>query len=1344
MDDDFRALIERMAVELLADCPRRLHHNEDVAAFSLQWSPRNCEAGTTSCVSADHILGWLCLRRRASVSCLGASRLRSEYVTPAEAVKLAQRAVDYGYIERVTLVQRGKLKLRQFQLRRTLLKDEDRVTARRRRVFRAGETRLWRFVLSRVLPEEDVVLVSIGRIRLPGDAYGLLPSVGYVSACLRIDLVQKGLACDSKDGVGVGLQRSHRFEHQNHFPSQRYRSTMVRRVRHVFDLDETVQFAIPRWARDSAFFVVELLNEAANGILHNRSLGSTCVPLNALLSAHDDSLQFLTLTLAHRDSNEGERLMCAPACDRGSQEPPQMVFDAAFDCNNTTLAAVEMCAKPASGRRVTMAQAALPALQTKRICCVCYEARNVVYDMPETHGLKWSLCTRLIAGSKANTTPWRPKIFNSAQLLSNMQRIAGGGARFSHMKKSICSSSTMRGPSSIFSRQVSTLFGSEVASPCNDEACIRDTDEDSDTDSHDSCPFGEEDVDEIARSSIHTADDQGRDVLHDDVFLDLHRNTGMGGNEKELRTSIDQTGGDNLVLPQHNEGPEMSDEEGEYYPKLVVEATVNVATDPVRLVVLQKSCGGIPRRVGAAIMPMADLPTCREDPQWLTLVTSGPRGVLTRNGEVKASVWIEDVEEHDAAINDPKSWLSWLWCRVRGVDVPTLLTTALVTTVAVIWIARREVAVTPSFAGRVEPCFGLSSRGLWHTFKRLLVSVTSIVAAAAVITATLLFGPLLWGRLAGTLITRFGVVDACAVTVDSLLVSFFLTRGFGSSHGKINRASTDGSLGEWRFVLRIDVRGFRFGNPGASLYPHRYLASAAHVHIVLSMALRDALQTIRSLCQCVWRPSPRACVTAFGLSDDVGFKANQGCETDGAPFNSSTRRPSSSGSLCSSLETQPRLPWPYAGVLTIEALDIRRPEVNIELDAAGELNVVALTRDIANAKVASAVRSHQYMPNTLRVHFIAARCIPVAGTRKSGGVIRNSQVLVARCRLRSAKWRDTDPSEPIEISKLAGGPSSATATSRVPNGRVAAASWRNGGTSISFDDMRCDDASAVLTIDLYAVEAPTPASHVSAVWRRSSTAPSSPVLPQTDKFANTTNAQFLGRWLTTLEALVRNPGNRLVRTDDFSASADYSSSSSSFQCSGWFPLRDGSLEYADPADPRGCGFGECYLVITWEHSKSKHSPISSNLTKSPPKSALDQLIDNSRECSLRLGAARYTKRMLQTFPLLLNVQTIALFEVNVRLHDIFMGSAGQAVRGDGEHSRIHVRKIVLDATTFERKIVQSKERTREGLASSDWDHTGDNRDYPNLYEFLEALAVRGVAPNLLGLDILLQLLSHRE
>lgn len=1388
MEAEFRSLVERMAVELLTKDSSGLHRNEEATAFSIQRSPRNSEAGSTSCVSADDILGWLCMRHRASVSYLGASRLKSEYVTPAEAVKLAQRAVDYGYIERVALVHRGKAKKYRSLLRQSLLNDEDRVAARRRRVFRAGGTRFWRFVLSRIVPEEDVVRVSIGRIRLPVGAAGLLPSVGYVSACLRIDLVLKDHTCDQEDGEGVGLRRAQRFPDQHQFPPQRYRSTMVRRVPDAFELDETVQFAIPRWARDSAFFVVELLNEAAHGVLHNRSLGATCVSLNVLLeSGCDDSPQWLTLRLAHRDSNASERLMCAPACDHGNQRPSQIVWDEAVDCN-TTSAAVEMRAQSISSRRKTMARAPMSASQTKRICCVCYEVRNVVYDMAETHGLKWSLSTRLVAGRKAISTPWQPKIFNNAQLLSNMQRIAGGGARFSNMKKADHPSWMMRGLSSVFARSESTMSGGELAShisespspavlsmfgllrsvdsqdgkkiraqdnvPCsNDEAFVKGRDEhneDYEADSNDSCSLGEEeeDEDEITRRALHTTSGHcgshgGRDVLHRGVSLDYERDAGRQGYEREHCSSKDQTEDDDFRLPKHAEGCEYDDEEGVYYPKLVVEATVNVATEPVRLVVLQKSSGGIPRRVGAAIMPVPDLPMRREDPQWLTLVNTGPCGVLTRNGEVKASVWVEDVEDQDTSVTDYKTRLSWLWCRVRGVNVAILLITALVT-FAVIWIVRRDVAVTSLCADRVEPNFRLSTRCLWQTFMRYLMRFASLIAVATVIIATRLFGPLLWGRLAGTLISRFGVIDACDVSIDSLLMSIFLTRGSGANHGKIKCAYNEGSLGKWRLVFHVEVRGFRFGNPSASLYPHRHLASAAYVHVVLSITLRDVLTTLRSLCKGGWRASPRACVAMFGMSDDDRCKTNHEFETRGAPFDRSTRRTSSSHSLRNSRETQPRLPWPYAGVLTIEALEIRCPEVNIELDAAGELNVVALTRDIANAKVASAVRRHQYMPNTLRVQFIAARGIPVASTKLASGVLKNGQVLVARCRVRSAKWRDTDPSEPLEIYKGAGETSSSGGTSREADGQFAAASWRNGGTSISFDDIRCDDASAVLTIDLYAVEAPTRASQASVKWRTSSARPSSPLLPQTNTLAKTSGAHLIGRWLTTLEALVRNPGNRLVRTNKFRSSADSSLSSPSFQCSGWFPLRNGSLEYADPADPHGCGFGEFSLVITWQHRKITHPLFSSSMTKLPQKSALDQLIDNSRECGLRLGAAKYTKRMLQTFPLLLNVQTIALFEVNVRLHDIFMGCAGQAVTGAGEHSRIHIPKIILDDTTFKRKKLQAKGRTPEGLGSSDWEHTDDNRDYPNLYEFLEALALRGVAPNLLGLDTLLQLFSHRE
>jgi len=121
------------------------------------------------------------------------------------------------------------------------------------------------------------------------------------------------------------------------------------------------------------------------------------------------------------------------------------------------------------------------------------------------------------------------------------------------------------------------------------------------------------------------------------------------------------------------------------------------------------------------------------------------------------------------------------------------------------------------------------------------------------------------------------------------------------------------------------------------------------------------------------------------------------------------------------------------------------------------------------------------------------------------------------------------------------------------------------------------------------------------------------------------------------------------------------------------------------------------------------------------KSALDQLTENSRESGLRMGSPRYTAQCLDTFPILIDVRALLLVNVNARLHDIIMGKTGQAHFGSGEHARVQIPKIVLDAEDFVTKHPKYGAMTIAG--------------------FLRDFVIRGCGPQILSRSLLYQVIS---
>ena len=1410
-DDPLRSLIRNVGLRCLRWRGRGGQWTSDdaVATIHVRESPKKATAATASCVSANDILECLTALRRSSrivENTLGKSRTRLEFVSKAEAVALAQRAVDRGFLERVG---RGTT-VTTAQLRRSLLDDFDPVAARRRRVFRIGSHRFWRFALPELYKtdKQDIVSVTIGHVKLPSDAF--LPALGYVSACVRIDLVV--VPYDHSDGQG-------------YFPRQRHRTTMIRRAQSDFDLNETVDFALPVTLRDAAFFVIEVFNEGAHGVLHAKSLGATRIAFKDV--AGSDGISRLRLD---RSSPATEKIQCACVSSSPRAAPTDQYEAATVDINvlvRSVVAPRRFLQITTENDDVLKAAEVPTAVKEIRIRCVVVEARHVTYDLAETHGLRWMLRARLALVDAVADTPWALKYFHCPQFFSNNQRIRGGGARFAFSSQTDGVPTTTGHPlrrrlfstpgdsqkpsrrrrihSTPSSRRYQSVdatlsetkqtprFGERIALltnnvrtalmqtrqalagtlPVEHHTPIDDDDDDEGT-------LVDDDDDIVFAYSEQDSDDE--EVPQDDVFSvhsgaffehkDDDDSSVLQRRHRKSRQRTTSTASSS-VYPQSEVVVDM---EKQYFPKLKVEAAANPTTEAVRVVMMQKSIGGLPRRIGAAVIPLKELPRSPPPPSWHVLTTVGPRGVLTRNGEIKASIWIDDPKavpnvESTTPVAKRRSVLSFVvqWGRVTALECwhwfLLRMTSADHKHVLVLDSQRkkwRQIFFFPPTTKKetwywycLATVIILSYWIVRFVLKLILAGIlytsrmvgTMLIALTLILTGMLLnvVGPIFLAKIATFCIEKYGVQGVCRCECESVRLSIFVTRAtaeelppLGLTLKKHQREMKQNKVPanhappkhrHWRLVLSLDVRGFKFFNPAASRYPHETMASVKQVVLTVSMACKHVPETLRRAWHSPWRPNPRKCVAAFGLerrkTQSVLVPVSSSSTDDDSTKEEGPRQRKTSGDnetvrIMEAADTSPPPQCRYAGVVVVESCFIMAPQVNMEMDAASELNVVALTRDLADARVAKFIPRHQYAPNALRIDVLAARRLPYLQKPPerrphvgSGGTVglcsdfltttteetspgehpplvatastKPGHVLMIRCRVRDEKQRDSHLSNPVYAED-----------------ETLHATWTE--SRIDFRD-RYDDASAVLALEVFAVER-----------------------------ASAKKSFSVGRWLTTLEALANRPEERLVHTsDNFVCSrAPEDAESSAFVVEGWFPLRDADLEYADPRNKSYDGLGAIRLRVTWYHEpgKGKRSgrraaPLSqaegylNNFVQ--PKSALDQLTENARESGLRLGSPRYTERMLDTFPLLIDVRALLLHDVNARLHDILWGKSGQAMVGSGEHTRVAIPKIVLDAEDFYTKHPCYGAMTIAG--------------------FLRDFVLRGCVPELLSRQLLYQFIT---
>ena len=154
-----------------------------------------------------------------------------------------------------------------------------------------------------------------------------------------------------------------------------------------------------------------------------------------------------------------------------------------------------------------------------------------------------------------------------------------------------------------------------------------------------------------------------------------------------------------------------------------------------------------------------------------------------------------------------------------------------------------------------------------------------------------------------------------------------------------------------------------------------------------------------------------------------------------------------------------------------------------------------------------------------------------------------------------------------------------------------------------------------------------------------------------DEAAASTKA--VARWIVTSKMLVLDPFNVYGR--DLKASRDRGAGGGVvYKLRGRMALRNvGAYTGRDGSDVE--------LVLKVDYAAVAGAPTQSELLQKRPLTALAQLQQNSAETGLRLGSLSDVRRMLDDFPLLLDVRAFGVKDVRLHLNELFAGYKG---RGD--------------------------------------------------------------------------------
>jgi hypothetical protein len=196
-------------------------------------------------------------------------------------------------------------------------------------------------------------------------------------------------------------------------------------------------------------------------------------------------------------------------------------------------------------------------------------------------------------------------------------------------------------------------------------------------------------------------------------------------------------------------------------------------------------------------------------------------------------------------------------------------------------------------------------------------------------------------------------------------------------------------------------------------------------------------------------------------------------------------------------------------------------------------------------------------------------------------------------------------------------------------------------------------------------------------------------------------SDLIGCWAMTAKWFFMNPKYNWHT----SLEVETDPSCNSVMIKGWFPLA------AQGHKKRGSR-GEINMSLRWWYDSERIS------VQRKPLTALEQLTMNSDESKLRLGDVDAVINMLDTFPILFNVQHVTVRKIDFYLKDLFMGTKGQASSVDDKDKMDCITVDVIDVqNAFRLKKFQSLTLQAVQQAST---KPPDKRDPDKKYEITVA------------------------
>lgn len=716
-------------------------------------------------------------------------------------------------------------------------------------------------------------------------------------------------------------------------------------------------------------------------------------------------------------------------------------------------------------------------------------------------------------------------------------------------------------------------------------------------------------------------------------------------------------------------------------------------------------------------------------PRWIDLERSagGTRASPLRscNGQILASLWIERIVDDDddvEAYEDDEENTSSNRRLQKGSGsfffqkdglLPSINLRDLALVVFLVMFALFVV-----FGRGVLPWMFVACRGSLFATLRLgwlaLRLPLAILGSLAIAAPLLGFAPDVLGTIFSYVITRFVIargswtIQVPEVFAKSIAITCWLETqppNFESKAGLPLKGGRQSSLAQGgasvkvsrnssscALMLRVVVRGFRFGNPPG--YERDHLLSVDHfafdaaISMTTLFALPGIVYDVVAKGE-LWRPTPSA---------------------------NEARRQANRRKGVSDAARRNAVP-----AIRFERIEFEGVDLNFEMHH-GELNINAITRLIAEAE-AFALADKRFAEQAVKKReekLTGSDSSTKSDAKQEPGSARNdhdnhhndddhehrrvprpNQLVV---RILGARGLFVDaPFAPTEDGAADAATVAAAPESLLPVEDSTA-------TGPSADHVRLYSGLGFVEVRTRSERVATkaaPCTNGEGAWnetlRLQVTDPSSVI----QIVARSENAPvgFALNWVMTAKWLVSQPTycdhvpGRLDRLEDGRNGVK-----------GWIKLRD-SLKLIRPTNAP-----ELLVEIEWVHvpgyyDASKHKGLA--------KTALEQLTQNTEESILRIVGMKICREMLADFPLKVDVWRVSVRDMQLHIKDLFMGKRGQSEVGDGVRNAICLPSTEIGDSSLRREADRALSSARTFARGVD------------ISDFLERFFIRGVTPALL-------------